>query len=448
MKSTASYIWKGISGYWATASDWTPAGGPPKSTDSATINGSATTTVTVHLSDVAASLTLSDPNATLHDHGPGASLTIGTLTMSNGALSISVDGHGGVLTADALNLSGGILTIGPSGELNLNGTLSQTGGTLSLYGGTISGGTIDSTGGTVEFGGGTLSGVTFDGPLNLTSTSVVQAVHIANGTTVVGSSGSGAGTINATGIQSELDFDNTQTLSNDTINLGNSSHYDYLYEYDADGAGDQVLTLAGSVTVDVQGYAYIGAPGDYPGDGIANDGAIDQTGSGGHLNIAMSTFTNSGTIDAEATNGSLTIEPTTTFTNNGAIHVANGERVTVDPRVTGKGTFTISGDSTLEFFKGVSSAKTLGDQDIDFTGGGTLHLPKPASFYGEISGFATGDTIKLLGSWDFSGISEAGDVTTLTLLSGSTTHAFEFAGDYAQSDFSITPGNTTTIKYA
>jgi hypothetical protein len=33
----ASYTWKGVSGDWNLASDWTPAGGPPKSTDSATI---------------------------------------------------------------------------------------------------------------------------------------------------------------------------------------------------------------------------------------------------------------------------------------------------------------------------------------------------------------------------------------------------------------------------
>ena len=31
-------------------------------------------------------------------------------------------------------------------------------------------------------------------------------------------------------------------------------------------------------------------------------------------------------------------------------------------------------------------------------------------------------------------------MTTLTLAKGPTTHAFEFAGDYTQSDFSITPG--------
>jgi hypothetical protein len=92
-------------------------------------------------------------------------------------------------------------------------------GTLTLEGGTISGGTIDSTAGTLAFTefGGTLSGVTFDGPLNVAGAHAYVA--LAKGTTVVGSSGSGPGTINVTGAASLLYFDNTQTFSNVTIHL-------------------------------------------------------------------------------------------------------------------------------------------------------------------------------------------------------------------------------------
>lgn len=115
--------------------------------------------------------------------------------------------------------------------------------------------------------------------------------------------------------------------------------------------------------------------------------------------------------------------------------------------MTGTGTDTISGAATLEFGAGVSTAATLGDQDIGFTGGGTLHLLAPTGFYGEISNFGSGDTVELLGSWAFSGISQASGVTTLTLMSGATTHGFEFGGDYTQSNFSITPGTTTKIGY-
>src|SRR5262249_34370714 len=160
---------------------------------------------------------------------------------------------------------------------------------------------------------------------------------------------------------------------------------------------------------------FIASPYTTAGDGVANEGVIEQTGSGGNLIIDPNTFTNSGTIDAEAAGGYLAIEPRRTFTNSGTIDAANGERVRLKPNGTGKGTDTISSEATLEFGAGVSTATTLGDQDITFTGAGTLHLLKPADFYGEISGFEADDRIKLLGSWAFHSISEAGDVTTLTL---------------------------------
>jgi hypothetical protein len=441
-----SYTWNGVTGHWRNASDWSPAGGPPTASDAATLGGSETYTVIVRLSDFASSLTLSDPNATLNER---ASLTIGgALTISDGMLNFSSSSHEGLLTVGALNLSGGALTIGSGAELDLNGTLSQTGGTLTLEnGGTIQGGTIDSTAGTLNFQSGELSGVTFDGPLNLTSEQ--QTVSLANGATVVGSSGSGPGVINVTGDEAELAFEDTQTLSNTTINLGNGNNV-YSDNLSATATGyDQVLTLTSTVAVDVQGLSSISIGSDvgYPNE-LVNQGVIDQTGSGGRLAIASNTLDNSGTIDGEASKGSLVIDPLA-FTNNGAIHVGNGDIATIDSAVTGEGTETISGDSTLEFKKGVSSAETLGDQDIDFTGAGTLHLLKPAGFYGEISDFAAGDKVELKGTWDFSGISQAGGTTTLTLARGSTTHGFEFVGDYGQSDFSITPGNpTTTIKFA
>jgi hypothetical protein len=40
-----------------------------------------------------------------------------------------------------------------------------------------------------------------------------------------------------------------------------------------------------------------------------------------------------------------------------------------------------------------------------------------------------------------------GTLGRLTLTSGKTTHASEFVGDYAQTDFTVTPGATTTIKF-
>jgi hypothetical protein len=371
----ASYTWTGVSGDWNLASDWRPAGGPPKSTDSATINGSATDTITVDTADVANSLTLSDANATLNDVGPSASLTIGgVLKVRNGTLYISGD-QGGLLTVGALNLSGGALNIGSNGELKLNGTLTQTGGTLTLYGGTISGGTIDSTAGTLGFtiAGGTLSGLVFVGPLNLISTNGnYVSIALANGTTVVGSSGSGPGTINVTGFGSTLDFDNTQTVSNLTINLGSTNGGDCaVSEDDTGGVGGQIVTLASSVIVDVQGNAQIYDSG-YSGDGIVNKGAIKQSGTTSRLQIFGNSLTNSGTITGASSNGSFDID-TATFTNSGTIDVADGDTVTIEPT-----TFTTTASSVIAV--GSNSSLTI-DSTNAWTNLGSITLASGASLY-------------------------------------------------------------------
>jgi hypothetical protein len=156
-------------------------------------------------------------------------------------------------------------------------------------------------------------------------------------------------------------------------------------------------------------------------------------------------FTNAGTLEMSGSGDVATIDAA--FNNTGTVSARAGT-LDLAGAVTGKGTDTISGAATLEFGAGVSSATTLGSQNIAFSiGGGTLDLLAPTSFYGEVSGFAAGDTVELLGSWGFSGISQAGGVTTLTLANNGTTHGFEFAGDYTQSNFNITPGTTTTITY-
>jgi hypothetical protein len=112
-------------------------------------------------------------------------------------------------------------------------------------------------------------------------------------------------------------------------------------------------------------------------------------------------------------------------------------------------TDTISGASTLEFDTTVGSSTTVGSQDIGFTGGGTLDLMSPKNFWGEISNFAAGDAIDLLGNWTLSSFSEnsGGTLGTLTLASGTTTHAFEFVGNFTQGSFHIASGATTVITH-
>ena len=231
---------------------------------------------------------------------------------------------------------------------------------------------------------------------------------------------SGAGTLDANGTTtvSGLTIGGTTTFS-DGGTLTESGGSTTL----GDAAGDVAkLTIASTGTWDILDNSGI-ARGSSTASAITNHGLFEKTGG----------------------TGTSVITPK--VTNDGTVLVSSGT-LELKGAVTGKGTDTISGASTLEFGAGVSTAATLGDQDIGFTGGGTLHLLAPTSFYGEISDFGSGDTVELMGSWAFSGISEAGGVTTLTLDSGATTHGFEFVGDYAQSNFSIVSGTTTKIRYA
>jgi hypothetical protein len=418
----------------------------------------------------------------------GGALTIEYTAFANsGTLAIS---NGEAVTIDATNLSNtGSITLGAGSSLYLGGsftraelgkvtnsggtvyiqgTLDNAGGTLDgssglgqavLDGGTIQGGTVTPSGlgGFSNQRGNTLRGVTYDGALDVSGSGVSvrlaggtvvngtldlgsrASARLAGGTVVNDAAGTGPGTINDTGVDSTLYFVNTQTFNNATINLGSSSRgYSYLIEYDPLHPAGTILTLGSNVTIDESGNGVIF------GD-IVNEGNINQTASGGTLYI-RSDLTNNGTITAASSGGVLNVD-NGTFTNAGTLAVSNGETVNVETAVTGTGTETISGAATLEFGAAVSTSTTVGSQNIGFAGTGALDLTDPASFYGEVSGFAAGDEVELLGAWAFSGISEAGGLTTLTLASGATTHAFEFVGGYTQGDFKVTSGSTSTITH-
>ena len=107
--------------------------------------------------------------ASLYLYGPMTTTGLGSISNSGGAVYLD-----GTLDNSGETLNGAT----PLGSLPSRAARSA--GARSLRPG-------------VEYGrSGTLSGVTFDGPLNLTSLSGEQYVILADGTTVVGSSGSGA----------------------------------------------------------------------------------------------------------------------------------------------------------------------------------------------------------------------------------------------------------------
>ena len=148
-----AYTWTGVTGDWNVAANWTPSGGPPTATDTATISATGPAyTVAIDTADVAQSLIENSASATVDD----------------------------------------------TGSLTLTGIFTLSAGTFNLgSGGTLSGGTTQLTGGTFACDGGTLSGVTYDGTLDLSESGA--SVHLADGTVVNNAAGTGAGTINETG---------------------------------------------------------------------------------------------------------------------------------------------------------------------------------------------------------------------------------------------------------
>ena len=326
----------------------------------------------------------------------GGALTIDPTTFANsGTLAIS---NGDAVTIEASNFSNtGSITLASgvslyldttvtlaklgtvsnsSGTVYIDGTLNLAGGTLNgstglgqpvLDGGTVEGGTVTPAGLAFSTSGGTLSGVTYDGALNLTGEFV--SLHLASGTVVNNAKGTGAGTINDTGYDSTLYFDNTQTFNNATINLGYTpGYYGYLEDYDSTGAGT-VLTLGSNVTIDESGYGYIADSG-YAGDGIVNKGAIDQSGTGSYLTFNGNSFTNSGTITAGSSGGTLTIAPTT-FANSGKLAVTNGDAVTIEAtNFSNTGSITLASASSMY----LDIAFTLAELGTFTNSGGTVYI--------------------------------------------------------------------------
>src|SRR6266404_7543082 len=217
-------------------------------------------------------------------------------------------GNGDSIVIDGtLTNTGQTLTVGPGSAL----------GTVTLASdGTIVGGTIVDQGSGMHFQGGILSGLTYDGTLNLSANSA--AVYIANGLTATGQNGSGPGTINLTAVSDSIYFEGNQTFDNATINLGSATGYnDTVYQYDVNNTGS-VLTLGPNIIVNVNtsNYAYLGSTGsNHAGDGIINQGTINVTGGGtGYLNIDPYNFTNHGIINV--TNGrTLYLQPSTSLSN-------------------------------------------------------------------------------------------------------------------------------------
>jgi len=361
--------------------------------------------------------------SSLSETGSGTSLTVGEALAYAGAFSQGAGSTTAISAGDSLTLSG---TASLSGTTSGAGTLAIVGGSASIGSGakvTASDWSISGSGASVTFG----EALTYAGAF---SEAASDTLALTGGALVL-------------------------TGANDAFSGGTVDGSKFLYTEGTTAVSG--LTIGGTVEWENTNTVNQRGGNVTLGDDIATDKAVlyntpkavydilDNSGIGLGASTA-SYISNAGLLEKTSGTGASAITPA--VINTGTIEVASG---TLDfmRAVTGTGTDTISGASTLEFGAAVSSSPTVGSQNIGFTGGGTLDLTDPKAFWGEISDFAATDAIELLGSWKISSFSETGNtLATLTLASGATTHAFDFVGGYTRGDFKITSGATSTITYA
>lgn len=355
---TTSNSWTNTSGgLWGGAGNW--SGGVPTSSSAVTISAAGTYTVTIAAATqaAAASVLINDAGATLDDLG---TLTIGSgLTVTAGTFILD---NGGTL-------QGGVVAVGASGHF-----LNQ---------------------------GGTLSGVTYQGTLDLSETAA--AVTLAGVTTLQGTGGTGAATVNLTGAGAQLYQSGSGTLNNATLNIGNATTADTLSVLDVAGAG--ILTLGSTLSTKfTTGNATLQDAGG-GGDGIVNRGTITAAAtvktstltiagnsftnanqlavSGGVVNITDSNFINSGTLAVSGGTGKGALTGTvsiggTASSNSGLMSISAGVEHINSTVFTNSGSFAVSG-GTLEFGGTALSETTVQADSWSSSGvisetGGTLDL--------------------------------------------------------------------------
>ena len=123
-------------------------------------------------------------------------------------------------------------------------------------------------------------------------------------------------------------------------------------------------------------------------------------------------------------------------TNDGTLETTGGILYVTTP-VTGTGSVSISGGGTASF-------QNTFDQDVNFSGTGTLALADPSAFQATMSGLATGDTIDLTGiaSSDIASVtidqSSADAGTIVVIETGGTQLSFNYTGNLSGDQFAPT----------
>jgi hypothetical protein len=338
----ATIFWKnGVSGNFATASDWS-TGTVPGAGDDAVINAPGTYTVTSTVSETIADMTV----------GLGATLNVkaGTFTIAGGGGGST---NGGILKAtagatlfiednviNAVGSSNGVIEAFGAGSSV--GVISVQGGAVAavnggqvVIGGGLKDGALNAFGGEVDIGApSTLVGET----LKSSGSGVIKVVA-APGFALPGPAVFDGTTDGPVNTSANIEVLPTAMFSGSTYggldlkgSIGNSG----TVTVDAGGNLyiDGAVTLSGNGKVVLAG-AQISANGNNPGATLTNAGntisGAGQIGNSGDKNL---TLVNRGTVEANVAANTLTINTGNAVNNSALLEATGGATLFIEDNVT------------------------------------------------------------------------------------------------------------------
>jgi hypothetical protein len=301
-----------------------------------------------------------------------SSTNSGTVSITGGTLTLDSSwANSGVVSGNLslIELNGAFTTPGGSlvnvgSTININGTMLNTANTLALTpttgswylnGGAIQGGTITASGGAqLLVNSGTLDGVTLNGPLNVTNGATLSVT--SNGLTL-----NSTLTLNGDNFGANLLFNGTATLggTGEVVYGGLFPINDRVF------APSGTLTIGPGITIQTAGGTVQGSPAGP----VINQGTIYTDTSNQTLNLYY--VVNQGQLIAS--NGSdLNLNP---FSNQGQLLALNSSTLFAY-YLTNSGVVSIDNTSTLQFtgdYVQTGGSTVLdGGQLIPITGGSIL----------------------------------------------------------------------------
>jgi hypothetical protein len=384
--------------------------------------------------------------------GAAASVTnAGTITGTGNAVYLEAGGtvvNSGKIIAGAA--SDGVLLLAP-GTLtnNTGGTITSAKYGVSLHGAGSSvtnSGSISGTSDSVAFWGSGANTLTLETGSSLTGNVLGSSASGATNALVLDGSGS-----------TNVDFSNFNTLGVVASANWTLSGYSTIGTSTIDGDLTVTGDLDTAFTIEAGGVFELvgGGASDETSAALANAGTLD-IGNGSQAApdiVEAASLTNSGTINLTgngAEGAALTL--TGTLTNKGVITVTN-DAEELGGAVSGTGSFTLDGTSTLQFDSSAGA-----DQTITLDGTDEIALQEAQDFHALIAGFGAGGALDSIDAMNFPhgsstfSFSEnaAHTMATLTLTDGAEVAHFRLSGDYMRSDFKVGPdaaGTGTLIKF-